>query len=158
MNVDRIEKLVRLFGASSAGGLVVEADGWRLSVCRGGVTVPQPPPPRYASQAAVETEIEEATPPGVIIPAPVVGIFRQGEKVIHVGDGVAAGQTIGSIESMKFLNPVVAEVGGEVLEVLIEDGVPVEYGQHLYRVWPVAAANGEEEEQWSEEEDGRAGR
>jgi oxaloacetate decarboxylase alpha subunit len=149
MNVDRIEKLVRLFGASRSRALTVEADGWQVSLRRGGT--PAPVPPLGSSEAALI-----ATPPYeepvAIIPAPLVGIFRQGDEPIQAGDSVEAGQTVGNIESMKILNPVVADVGGEILEVLVEDGVPVEYGQNLFRVRPMVEPIGEEGEEWSEEE------
>jgi biotin carboxyl carrier protein len=158
MNVDRIEKLVRLFGASRAGELLIEADGWRVAVRRSGLSSPPPPAAATPSPSVSESLLEEPESPSAAITAPLVGIFRQGERAVQVGDTIAAGQMVGSIESMKILNPVVAEVGGEVLEVLIEDGVPVEFGQALYRLWPSVEPAGGEEEPWTDEVGGEAGR
>jgi acetyl-CoA carboxylase biotin carboxyl carrier protein len=45
---------------------------------------------------------------------------------------VKRGATVGHIDSMRILNPVVAEESGTVIEVLVEDGDPVEYGQRLF--------------------------
>ena len=65
----------------------------------------------------------------------MVGIF-------HTVDGtscrlnVTAGQVVGAIESMKLLNDVVSQLTGPVVEVLVEDGTPVEYGQPLCKVEP----------------------
>lgn len=152
MNIDRVEKLVRLFGCSRARELVVEAEGWQVSLRRGTAPSPHPAsvPAAEPSYPYFELPVE---PPDLtaVVTAPVVGIFREGGTAIRVGDSVPSGTTLGSIESMKILNPVVAAVGGEVVEVLVEDGHPVEFGQHLYRLIPQVEAAGEEAEPWSGE-------
>jgi acetyl-CoA carboxylase biotin carboxyl carrier protein len=50
---------------------------------------------------------------------------------VEVGDAVAAGQTILIVEAMKHMNEVAAPRAGKVVEILVEDGQPVEYGQPL---------------------------
>jgi biotin carboxyl carrier protein len=147
MDLDRVEKLVRLFGGSRARELVVEAEGWQVTLRRGAA------PASGASNlfpypAALDILDEAPAPPATAtIAAPLVGIFRQGETRLQPGDRVWAGSPVGGIESMKILNPLLAEVGGEVLEVLVEDGTPVEYGQPLFVLLPLSEPEEEEDEQ-----------
>ncbi len=73
------------------------------------------------------------------IVAPLVGTFyvapEPGAKpFVRPGERVEAGQTVGIVEAMKLLNPVCAEWGGEVVDVLVGDAEPVEYGQGLVRI------------------------
>ena len=49
-----------------------------------------------------------------------------------MGDSIRPGQVVGAIESMKLMNDVRSDAGGVVKNVLVDDGVPVEYGQALF--------------------------
>ena len=71
--------------------------------------------------------------------APLVGTFYAASKpgeppFIKVGDNVSAGQSVCIIEAMKIFNEIESEYSGEIIEILIEDGQPVEYGQPLFTV------------------------
>lgn len=55
---------------------------------------------------------------------------------VEVGDRVRNGQTVCIIEAMKLMNDIESEVSGQVAEILVENGEPVEYGQALMRVQP----------------------
>ncbi len=73
------------------------------------------------------------------IKAPIVGTFYQSaspEKppYVEVGDTVAAGDVVCIIEAMKFMNEVTSEESGKIVEVMVEDGQFVEFGQPLFRV------------------------
>ncbi|HEY3298485.1 MAG TPA: biotin/lipoyl-containing protein, partial [Armatimonadota bacterium] len=71
-------------------------------------------------------------PPGDIqITAPMVGIFHSFDSMTSVGAPVKKGQVLGAIESMKLMNDIVSRYDGVISEILIEDGMPVEYGQSL---------------------------
>ncbi len=66
----------------------------------------------------------------------MVGTFYGSPKpgadpFVSVGAMVEPGQTIGLIEAMKLFNPITAECGGVVTEILVRDAEPVEYGQPL---------------------------
>jgi acetyl-CoA carboxylase biotin carboxyl carrier protein len=54
----------------------------------------------------------------------------------EVGDSISKGQVVCIIEAMKLMNEIEAEVEGEVMEILVENGQPVEYGQTLMWVKP----------------------
>lgn len=55
---------------------------------------------------------------------------------VEVGDRVRVGQSVCIIEAMKLMNEIEAEVSGQVMEILVQNGQPVEYGQPLMRVNP----------------------
>jgi acetyl-CoA carboxylase biotin carboxyl carrier protein len=55
---------------------------------------------------------------------------------VNVGDRIRSGQVVCIVEAMKLMNEVEAEVSGEVVEILVENAQPVEYGQVLMRVNP----------------------
>lgn len=135
MDLERIERLVRLFERSHARELHVESEGWSLSLSRASVAAVSTAAPAEAPRAQPAEEAEQPTT-RVSITAPLVGIFRQGGVRLQVGDRVEAGAPVGSIESMKILSPVLADEGGEIQEVLVEDGQPVEYGHQLYLLQP----------------------
>lgn len=66
----------------------------------------------------------------------LVGIFHswakpKGGVLVAIGDRVKAGQLLATIQSLNVLNEVEAPVGGRVVEILVQDGQPVEYGQQL---------------------------
>lgn len=88
-----------------------------------------------------------ANPPSTIdqrlveVSSPMVGTFYRapapGEApFVEVGDRVRKGQTVCIIEAMKLMNEIEAEVSGQVMEILLQNGEPVEYGQPLMRINP----------------------
>jgi len=77
----------------------------------------------------------------VEVSSPMVGTFYRapapGEApFVEVGDRVRQGQTVCIIEAMKLMNEIEAEVSGQVMEILVQNGEPVEYGQPLMRINP----------------------
>lgn len=75
--------------------------------------------------------------------APLVGVFHpwlkpRGASLVAVGDQVKAGQIIGTIESLNVLNEVETAVAGRVVEIHVQDGQPVEYGQVLLTIESLA--------------------
>lgn len=93
--------------------------------------------------ADVPVTVAEPAPPGEeglhAVLAPLVGTFYAAPKpgdppFVAVGDQVRPGDTVGIVEAMKLMNPVVADVTGEVVEVCVADAEPVEYAQHLVRI------------------------
>jgi acetyl-CoA carboxylase biotin carboxyl carrier protein len=77
------------------------------------------------------------------VTAQSVGVFYQapepgGAPFVDVGTEVAAGQQVGIIEAMKLMLPVMAEFAGRVVDVLVSDTAPVEYGERLFAIAPAA--------------------
>jgi acetyl-CoA carboxylase biotin carboxyl carrier protein len=76
-----------------------------------------------------------------IIKSPIVGTFYsapnpESEPFVKVGDVVETGQTVCIIEAMKLMNEIEADVSGEVVRILVENGQPIEYGEHLFALRP----------------------
>jgi acetyl-CoA carboxylase biotin carboxyl carrier protein len=83
-----------------------------------------------------QENVESKKVEGTEIIAPLVGTFYESPKpgsppFVKVGDRVEVGQVICIIEAMKIFNEIEAEISGEILEIGISDGSPVEYGQPL---------------------------
>ncbi|KKI98551.1 acetyl-CoA carboxylase biotin carboxyl carrier protein [Prochlorothrix hollandica] len=77
----------------------------------------------------------------VEITSPMVGTFYRAPTpdeapFVSVGDRVKQGQTVCIIEAMKLMNDLEAEVAGEIVEILVENGKPVEFNQPLMRIIP----------------------
>jgi len=74
-----------------------------------------------------------------IIKSPIVGTFYEAASpgapaFIKRGDTVTVGQVLCIVEAMKLMNEIEAEKGGEIVEVLVSNGQPVEYGQPLFKI------------------------
>ena len=157
LNHDQLHKLLDLIGESDIQELKLEGDDFRLEVRRNlpgaapvavvqapaAGTVPMPAASAYPSIPPAPS----APPPAaaarrsdlVDITAPMVGTFYRssapGEApFVDLGGRINVGQPICILEAMKLMNELEAEVGGEVVEILVENGTPVEFGQVLMRV------------------------
>lgn len=103
-------------------------------------------PATSSSVATVPTPVAQVPPPKndrrlMEITSPMVGTFYRApapdeSPFVDVGDRIRIGQTVCIIEAMKLMNELEAEVAGEVVEILIQNGEPVEYGQILMKVNP----------------------
>ncbi len=88
-------------------------------------------------------EKAQVPPPGrsdlVEITSPMVGTFYRAsapgeEPFVELGTKVKVGQTICILEAMKLMNEIESEFNAEIVEILVENGTPVEFGQVLMRV------------------------
>jgi acetyl-CoA carboxylase biotin carboxyl carrier protein len=76
-----------------------------------------------------------------VIKSPIVGTFYaapnpEAGPFVKLGDTVEAGQTVCIIEAMKLMNEIEADISGEVVRTLVENGQPVEYGEPLFALRP----------------------
>ena len=97
---------------------------------------PAPAPVAAAPMAASAETAAPARAGGDVVKSPMVGsVYLQPEpgagSFVKVGDTVAAGQTLMIIEAMKTMNPIPAPRAGKIVEILVEDGQPVEFGEPL---------------------------
>jgi len=90
-----------------------------------------------------EPVASQVAPPGrsdlTEITSPMVGTFYRAaapgeEPFVEVGNNVKVGQTICILEAMKLMNEIESEFNAEIVEILVENGTPVEFGQVLMRV------------------------
>ncbi len=90
-----------------------------------------------------EPEAAQVAPPGrsdlTEITSPMVGTFYRAaapdeDPFVEVGNNITVGQTICILEAMKLMNEIESEFNAEIVEILVENGTPVEFGQVLMRV------------------------
>ena len=155
---DQLRELLALLGQSDIQEFSLEGDDFRLEVRRNlpaaapPVTVlqapaaaPAPLPPPQAAQSSAPSPPPPPAPAArsdlQAITAPMVGTFYRSPSpgdlpFVEVGSRITAGQPICILEAMKLMNELEAELGGEVVEILVENGTPVEFGQVLMRIKP----------------------
>ena len=107
----------------------------QMSYAAAPVAAPQAPAAPAAAPAVPVAAAEEPQR-GEIVKSPMVGtVYLQPQpgspSFIKVGDQVSAGQTLLIVEAMKTMNPIPAPNAGVVLQILVEDGQPVEFGEPL---------------------------
>lgn len=142
---EQIRAVIALAAEADIAELEVESPTLRVLVKKtagGGLRVSTPAP------AAARPAGTAAPPPGAPetnhlepISAPMVGTFYRAPSpdappFVEEGDAVQPGQTVCIIEAMKLFNEIQSEVRGRVVQVLAENGAPVEYGQPLFLVEP----------------------
>ncbi len=98
-------------------------------------------PPEPLSNAADRSTTTTVDKKWVEIKSPMVGTFYRSPApdeppFASVGDRIRLGQTVCIIEAMKLMNEIEAESAGQVMEVLVENGQPIEFGQTLMYINP----------------------
>ena len=145
MNLDKIEKLVKIIEESSLQEFSIQEGDIKIKMSkRAGesVAVPFAPgmgmpvagtaAPEAATADETSGEVEEET-------SPIVGTFYsapspEAKAFVKVGDRVKAGQTVCILEAMKLMNEIESDFDGKVAEIYVENGQAVEYGQPLFRI------------------------
>ncbi len=147
MDYREIKKLLDAFDKSKTNILELETEKFKIYLDKS-ATAPQTQSVQSQPvQVPVTTESPvqqiEAKPEcevdGDIIASPMVGTFYEAPSpdspaYVKVGDKVKKGQTLCIIEAMKIMNELEAEFDCEILEILVEDGQPVEFDTKLFRV------------------------
>ncbi|WP_128102631.1 acetyl-CoA carboxylase biotin carboxyl carrier protein [Paenibacillus sp. DCT19] len=151
--LSEIKELIKLVDESSVQELEIENEGSRLSIRKPGKT-------EYVQAAAVQPQVVTAAPqvqPAAVVTetapqadttshlhkivSPMVGTFYRASSpeagpFVSAGDKVTEKTTVCIIEAMKLMNELDADIKGEIVEVLVENGQLVEYGQPLFLVKP----------------------
>jgi len=144
-----VRKLADILKDTGLSEIEVEHAGLKIRVAReltvtaAATTYVQAPQATYAPQAASAPVAEAAAPAapaaraaGDMVKSPMVGTVYMSpqpgaDAFIKVGDTVAAGQTLLIVEAMKTMNPISAPKAGKVVEILVGDAQPVEFGEPL---------------------------
>ena len=136
----RIRELAKLLEETGLSEIEIEEDGTRIRVATVGRAVapvaaaPAPAAPAPVAEAAPEPVSPDAHPGA--LKSPMVGTAfispePGADPFVRVGDQVSEGQTLLIIEAMKVMNPIPAAKSGKVIEILVTDSEPVEFGQPL---------------------------
>lgn len=150
--LSEIKELIKLVDESSVQELEIENEGSRLSIRKPGKTeyvqattvqpqmiaAPQVQPAAVVSEAAPQVDTTSHLHK---IVSPMVGTFYRASSpesgpFVSAGDKVVEKTTVCIIEAMKLMNELDADIKGEIVEVLVENGQLVEYGQPLFLVKP----------------------
>lgn len=161
LSVTDLRELVAALSQSDIVELTLKSSDFELTLRKPGATVvgamlpptsesgpdlvvSAPPPIVEPISASVPPVV---APPGkgsdlIAINSPMVGTFYRSpapeeDPFVGVGDRISTGQTVCIIEAMKLMNELEAEVSGEIVEILVENSQPVEFGQTLMLVRPV---------------------
>ena len=131
------------------GGLRIrlkKASAYANPALRVGAPAPAPAPAAPVAAAHVsEAPVAPSAAPGGedlhIIKSPIVGTFYAAAgpgapPFVKPGDAIQPGQVVCIIEAMKLMNEIEADVSGELVRALVENGQPVEYGQGLFAIRP----------------------
>ena len=150
---EQLHRLLEALGESDIQEFRLEGDDFRLEIRRNlpGQNVMAPVMPAPVAAAAPAKPLDSTSPPPpaatstrsdlLEITAPMVGTFYRapapGEpSFVEVGTRINVGQAVCILEAMKLMNELESEVAGEVVEILVDNGTPVEFGQVLMRVKP----------------------
>ncbi len=144
---DYIEKLARVLADTGLTEISLE-DGEQAITLRKDVIVTSAPvaapaqvqaAPAVAPVAASQTETAAPAKKGTPVTSPMVGTFYKSpspdaDPFVKVGSEVKQGDVVCIVEAMKMMNEIESEVSGKVVEICVEDGQPVEFGQVLMYV------------------------
>lgn len=156
LNVSELRELVAALNQTDISELILKSADFELTLRKPGamtvvttapaeVGTPVTPAPAAAPAAAPFAPASTPVPPPTVDPnlveitSPMVGTFYRSpapdeDMFVEQGDRIKTGQTVCIIEAMKLMNELEAEVSGEIVEILVENSQPVEFGQPLMRV------------------------
>jgi acetyl-CoA carboxylase biotin carboxyl carrier protein len=156
MDLDQLKQILDLVREHDLSEFEVEQDGLRLKIRKdkSGAFVPVHSAPVHVAQptlpavsqapaaaaaapapvGAAEVDIELA-----VVKSPIVGTFYRSSEpgaaaFVDVGTTVKKGQVLCIIEAMKLMNEIDSEYEGEIVNIYVENGQPVQYGERLFAI------------------------
>ena len=155
MNLKEIKELIEILKGTDISEIEIERSGVKLRLRKGGDVTFHPAMPRmeYPPAAIVAPAVPEVPAPRVEqaaepvkanevrVTSPIVGTFYRSSSpdkppYVEIGDLVKKGQVLCIIEAMKLMNEIESEQAGKIIQLLVENGQPVEYGQALFVIEP----------------------
>jgi acetyl-CoA carboxylase biotin carboxyl carrier protein len=156
MRASKIRSLIRIVEESNINELEVSSWGRKVSIRKNlssgnghksaaasnpGITVEPKAKEIEVKVAADATDKIETKTNLVEIKSPMVGTFYKSpapdaKPYVEVGQQVNSGQVVCIVEAMKLMNEIESEISGRIVEVLVENAKPVQYGQALFLVEP----------------------
>lgn len=145
MEYEKIKQLMDDMGNSKLTNIDIEfPDGTKISMKKEAKNEPV----GNSKEIIVSNQVEETEPinnapaqeeKGNIVKSPMVGTFYAkpsptSNPYVEIGSDVKAGDTLCIIEAMKLMNEIESEFAGKIIEILVKDGEPVEYGTPLYKI------------------------
>jgi acetyl-CoA carboxylase biotin carboxyl carrier protein len=158
LDLKQIKQIIDLMKRSELTEFAVEEEGFKLKIRRGlgglpvvstgrgsnppfipAESVSTPPMPVQAPSASLTGQAPVDEPGVTYVKSPMVGTFYrspspESKPFADVGTKIEENTLVCIIEAMKIMNEIQAETKGTVVEVLVENGQPVEYGQRLFKL------------------------
>lgn len=155
VDLDQIRELIDLLIEKDVSELVVEREGVHVKIRRGVAEISTPPAPVQVVSATAtgaptidESPAVDGEPAPVvdaiyadcfIVTSPMVGTFYRSpepdaDAFVEIGGEVSEGDPLCIVEAMKLMNEIVAEAGGEVAAIFVDNAEPVEFGQRLFAI------------------------
>jgi acetyl-CoA carboxylase biotin carboxyl carrier protein len=144
MDFDEIHQILELMQAHGLAEFELEREDLhlRLRKAESAVGTPQVPPPVVSEdvdRASTPAEPARGESDATIVEAPILGTFYRASApdaspFVDVGAVVKPGDVLCIIEAMKLMNEIKSEHAGEVVEVFVENGQPVQYGERLFAI------------------------
>jgi len=156
MDLEQIRQILDLVRDHELSEFEVEHDGLRLRVRRDGhhtvVAIPAAAPavthvpvaalpatPGPGPSAATQPNAPDADVELAVVKSPIVGTFYRSPEpsapsFVEIGSAVKKGQVLCIIEAMKLMNEIDSEYDGEIVNVYVESGQPVQYGERLFAI------------------------
>jgi acetyl-CoA carboxylase biotin carboxyl carrier protein len=155
MNLKELKELIEMLKDTDISEVEIERSGVKVKLRKGGdVTyhhamprMDHPPAAIVAPAApiapapAAEKSAEPVKTNQIKVTSPIVGTFYRSSSpdkppYVETGDTVKNGQVLCIIEAMKLMNEIESETAGKIVQILVESGQPVEYGQPLFVIEP----------------------
>ena len=161
MDLDQLKQLLELVREHELTEFEIEHEGLRVKIRKdssGGAVVTFPTPAAAPAQAAAANAPASAAPAGglstaigdgppsiegeielAVVKSPIVGTFYRAPEpgtasFVEIGSTVRKGQVLCIIEAMKLMNEIDSEYDGEVVNIYVENGQPVQYGERLFAI------------------------
>ena len=144
MDIRKIKKLIEMLQESDLKEIEVSQGDESVRILRSGLNEPGAnkviqQTEVYRAEPNIEQKIEPKKIEGNIITSPIVGTFYRKpspdkDPFIKVGDSVEQGDVLCIIEAMKMMNEIKSDHSGKIVSIDVEDGQPVEYGQHIITI------------------------
>jgi len=152
LDLSELKGIISLVQKSDLTELEIELKDIKLRMARPGAVKPghdaireivvQAPSPTTTSSVTqvADTKVENLTKEDLaVFESPMVGTFYRKPSpddpaFVKVGDSVKKGDTLCIIEAMKVMNEIQSEISGEIVDILVEDGASVEFGQPLFKI------------------------
>jgi len=140
METKKLKEFIKFMEDNNLNELEIEEDGKRIRLKKNSsdqpVVISQTP-----SQTPAAPENKPSESNTLEIKSPMVGTFyaapSPGAKpYVEIGTAVKPGDIVCIVEAMKLMNEIKAEVGGKVVQILVENGDPIEFGQILFAIEP----------------------
>lgn len=146
---DYIEKLAKVLADTGLTEISLEDGEQAITLRKDVVVAPVAPVVQAPVQAAPAVQAQAPSAPaqaasepakkGTPITSPMVGTFYKSpspdaDAFVSVGQSIKTGDVVCIVEAMKMMNEIKSEISGKVVEICVEDGQPVEFGQVLMYV------------------------